>query len=173
MPSQAVEVRIESAAEIAEELRAELERWTDEVFGQIAYQWAPSQWYATARIDGNLVGSLTLVAREAAAAAERVRVGGVGNVVTKPAYRRRGVALAMMRAAEGVMRARLDAEFGLLICRRAVAPVYEKAGWVRVAGPTRFWQPAGITTYPEETMILQLTAREWPGGSIDLCGLPW
>lgn len=173
MGSDAIEVRIERADEIGPELKGELKRWTDEVFGYIAYQWAPAEWFATARIGGVLVGSLKIVTREMTAADERVRVAGIGNVVTKPEYGKRGVATAMLRASEDLMRTKLGAEFGLLICRRKVAPVYEKAGWIHVDGPTRFWQPSGIVTYPQDTMVLKLTTREWPGGPIDLCGLPW
>lgn len=173
MGADAIEVRVESADEIGPELRDDLERWTREVFGHIAYEWAPAEWFATARIEGLLVGSLKVVTREMTAADARVRVAGIGNVVTKPEYGKRGVATAMLRAAEDLMRAKLGAEFGLLICRRKVAPVYEKAGWIRVEGPTRFWQPSGIVIYPHDTMVLKLTTREWPGSPIDLCGLPW
>ncbi len=169
----AIEVRIESAAAIAPALRAELERWSDAEFGSIPYQWTPAEWYAAAYLDGRLAGSLTIVTREVSAGGAPVRVAGIGNVVTRPEYRRRGVASAMMRAAAELMRTRLEVEFGLLICRPAVAPVYAKAGWTRVEGPTRFRQASGMTTYPFDTMVLKLTAREWPSGPIDLCGLPW
>ncbi|HVA78597.1 MAG TPA: GNAT family N-acetyltransferase [Candidatus Binataceae bacterium] len=173
MGSESIEVRIESAEEIDPVLRGELKRWTDEVFGRIAYEWAPAQWYATARVEGVLAGSLKVVSREITAAEERVRVAGIGNVVTKPEYGKRGVATAMLRAAQDLMRTTLGAEFGLLICRHQVAPVYEKAGWIHVDGPTRFSQPSGIVTYPLDTMVVKLTAREWPGAPIDLCGPPW
>ena len=173
MGTDATEVRIESASEIARGLRDELERWTDEVFGHIAYQWATPQWYAAARTGGLLTGSLTVVTREITAGDERVLLAGIGNVVTKQEHRRRGVATAMLRAAEELMHTKLGAEFGLLICQRAVAPVYKQAGWTRVEGPTRFWQASGVVTYPQDTMILKLTARRWPDGPINLCGLPW
>ena len=173
MNRAAIDVRIERVAAIDDELRGEIERWTDAQFGHIRYVWAPSEWYAIARVDGRLAGTLTLVTREVAAGRERVRVAGIGNVVTKPECRLRGVASAMMRAASDLMRTTLEVEFGMLICLREVAPVYEKAGWIRVEGPTEFSQPKGRATYPHDTMILKLTARAWPDGPIDLCGLPW
>ncbi|MFZ1886780.1 MAG: GNAT family N-acetyltransferase [Candidatus Binataceae bacterium] len=173
MGSDAIEVRVERAEQISPELKGELKCWTDQVFGHIAYEWAPAEWFATACIEGLLVGSLKIVTREMTAADQRVRVAGIGNVVTKPEYSKRGVATAMLHAAEDLMRTKLGTEFGLLICRRKVAPVYEKAGWIHVDGPTRFWQPSGIVTYPQDTMVLRLTTREWPSGPIDLCGLPW
>jgi GNAT superfamily N-acetyltransferase len=173
MKRPTTDVRIENVSAIDPNLRDELERWTDTQFGHIRYQWAPSEWYASARLDGHVVGSLTLVTRHMTAAAESIGVAGIGNVVTKPEYRLRGVASAMLRVAADLMRTRLNAEFGVLICRREVAPVYERNEWFRVAGPTRFWQPTGTVTYPDDTMVLKLTARDWPDGPIDLCGLPW
>lgn len=158
MGSDAIEVRIESAQEIDSALYDELKRWTDEVFGHIAYQWAPAEWLATARVKELLAGSLKIVTRDMTAADERVRVAGIGNVVTKPEYSKRGVAPAMLRAAENLMRTKLGAEFGLLICRREVAPVYEKAGWIHAEGPTRFRQPSGTVTYPQDTMVLNSRA---------------
>ncbi len=114
-----------------------------------------------------------MVTREVSTGGELVRVAGIGNVMTRPEYRRRGVASAMMRAAADLMRFRLGTEFGMLICHPRVAPVYARAGWIRVEGPTRFAQASGIATYPHDTMVLKLTEREWPGGPIDLRGLPW
>ena len=173
MKSSSIDVRIHEFSEINPALRDELEDWTDAEFGHIRYQWAPSEWYVSARLDGHLAGSLTIVTRQMTAGGEPMRVAGIGNVVTKSEYRHRGVASAMLRASADHTRTRLNAEFGVLICRREVGPVYEKSGWVRVEGPTRFSQPTGAVTYPGDTMILKLTVREWPGGAIDLCGLPW
>ncbi len=64
MGADAIEVRIESANEIDPDLKAELKRWTDEVFGRIAYEWAQAEWFATARIEGLLAGSLKVVTRD-------------------------------------------------------------------------------------------------------------
>ena len=43
MGPEDIEVRLESAEEIDSGLKAELKLWTDEVFGRIAYQWAPPE----------------------------------------------------------------------------------------------------------------------------------
>ncbi len=169
----AVEVELYGAKEIDPSLRAHLRRLFDAEFGSIAYQWAPPEWYASARIGGRSAGGLVIVTREVEAGGTRARVAGIGNVVTLPEYRRMGVATAMLSCAAQLMRDRLAAEFGLLICRHQVAPVYEKSGWKRVGGPTRFRQPSGIVTYPYDTMVLRIGWRQWPDGEIDLRGLPW
>jgi len=168
-----IAVAIHSAHKIDPVLRNELEAWDHEQFGQIPYQWTPAEWYAEARIEERLAGALEIVTREVKAGVESARVAGIGGVKTKPELRLRGVASAMLSAAAQLMRDRLDVEFGLLICQRRVAPVYEKAGWVRVSGSTSFPQPSGIVTYPSDTMVLKLGTRNWPAGPIDLCGNPW
>jgi hypothetical protein len=94
-------------------------------------------------------------------------------VKTKSEFRLMGVASAMLAGAATLMRDRLVAEFGLLLCQRRVGRVYEKAGCMRADGPTRFWQRSATTTYPHDAMVLKLGMGDWPGGAIDLCGRPW
>lgn len=171
--SSLASVTLHNALEIDPALRDELEAWDHEQFGQIPYEWTRAEWYAEARVDDRLAGALEIVTREIRVGVESARVAGIGGVKTKPELRLRGVASAMLSAAAQLMRDRLEVEFGLLICRHRVAPVYEKAGWVQVTGPTSFSQPSGVVTYPYDTMILKLRTRDWPGGSIDLCGTPW
>jgi len=171
--SSQIAVAIHSAIEIDPVLRDELEAWDHEQFGQIPYQWTSAEWYAEARIDGRLAGALEIVTRAVGVGDESARVAGIGGVKIRPEFRLRGVASAMLSAAAQLMRDQLNVEFGLLICQRRVAPVYAKAGWVRVIGPTRFSQPSGIKSYPDDTMVLQLKSRRWPDGPIDLRGNPW
>lgn len=168
-----VPVTIHDALKIDPLPREELEAWDHEQFGQIPYEWTSAEWYAEARIDGQLAGALEIVTREVRAGVEIARVAGIGGVKTRPEFRLRGVASAMLSAAAQLMRDRLDVEFGLLICQHRVAPVYQKAGWTQVSGPTTFSQPSGTITYPYDTMILKLRNREWPCGPINLCGNPW
>jgi len=168
-----IDVAIYRATDIDPALREQLEAWDNEQFGQIPYQWTPAEWYATARIGGRLVGALEVITREVGIGAESARVGGIGGVKTKPEFRRKGVASAMLSHAADLMRNRLSVDFGMLICQRRVGHVYERASWVRVEGSTRFWQPSGTITYPHDTMILEIGSRKWPGGEIDLRGLPW
>ena len=78
----------------------------------------------------------------------------------------------LARAAE-FMKNDLRVEFGFLLCRHEVSPVYAKMGWIIVAGPTAFTR-AGVTAkYPHDTMILPLAAEPWPAGPIDMVELPW
>jgi aminoglycoside 2'-N-acetyltransferase I len=176
MPSTASEidkVEIHSAREADAALRQTLEAWFDDEFGQVAYQWAKPDWYVVVSRERDLIGRLALVERTIAVGGEAIRVGGIAGVATRPEWRNRGVASVAMRAAANFIASELRCPFGLLLCRSKVAPVYGKLGWETVEGPTTFMQPSGPVTYPHLTMVIRFGEPPWPGGPIDLRGLPW
>lgn len=166
-------IHVYSAAELPLPYQAELDHLFKVQFGHTLYQWAPPQWHVLTCFDAALASYLRVFKRTISAGGQMLRVSGVGGVMTLPEWRQRGLAsLALRRAAE-FMRDELHVEFALLLCRDELAPVYAKLGWEIVAGPTTFEQPSGRATYPRQTMVLRYTARAWPSGPIDLCGLPW
>jgi len=166
-------VEIHSAREIDAALRETLETWFNQEFGNTGYQWAQPDWYGVVMREGEPVGRLGILERTIAIGAEAIRVGGIAGVATRPEWRNRGVASVAMRAAANFIAHELRRPFGLLLCRHQVAPVYAKLGWETVEGPTRFMQPSGPATYRYLTMVMRFGERSWPGGPIDLCGLPW
>jgi hypothetical protein len=130
------------------ELRKTLPDWFQREFGQTGFTWTAPAYYTIAEVEGELTGRPGIFDRKVDVACISIPVGGIGGVITKPEWRRRGIA-------------------------REVASVYAKFGWIRVDGPTVFMQPSGLATYPRHTMVLSFAARQWPIGSIDMCGLPW
>ncbi|MGO9060622.1 MAG: GNAT family N-acetyltransferase [Candidatus Binataceae bacterium] len=167
------QIRIFPVGETEPELRKTLPEWFHNEFGKTGFTWAAPDYYAISEADGELIGRLGIFDRDVEVAGTRIRVGGIGGVITKPEWRLHGVARDLLTHAAGFMRDQLGVEFAILLCRREVAPVYAELGWLRVDGPTVFLQPSGIATYPRDTMILKFTARQWPSGTIDMCGLPW
>ena len=166
-------IQIYSDAGVPRSQQAELDDLFKVQFGHTAYQWAPPQWHVLTRVDAALASYLRIFERTISVGEETLRVSGVGGVMTLPEWRQRGLAgIALRRAAE-FMRDELRVDFALLLCRDEVAPVYARLGWETVAGPTTFEQPTGRAPYPHHTMVLRYTARAWPSGPIDLCGLPW
>ena len=166
-------VEIYAAREIDAALWETLESWFDEEFGQVAYRWAKPDWYLVVRRDGELAGRLAIVERTIGVGADMIQVGGIAGVATRPEWRNRGVASVAMRAAANFIANKLRHPFGLLLCRRQVAPVYAKREWETAEGPTTFIQPNGPVTYPHLTMVMPFGEGSWPGGPIDLRGLPW
>ena len=137
------------------------------------YRWSDSDWHVMLHVDGELVSYVGIVDRLGTVDERPVKLGGIGGVATVPEWRGRGLVSAALKDASAFMRDELHLEFGLLICDEATAPFYRRLGWQAVPGPLVFDQPGGKITFPDVTMVLPLAGREWPPGTIDLCGLPW
>ena len=156
-----IDIRHEDDIEPA--LLEDLDLWFRTQFSHTQFIWSQRPWRVMARDGDDLVGHIGLVTRTVCVDEREVFVAGVGGVMTREAWRGRGVATAMLNASAGFMRDRLGAEFGLLLCRPEVERVYAKSGWRTVEGPTFFDQPSGRAQYPRLTMILPLAAtRGWP-----------
>jgi aminoglycoside 2'-N-acetyltransferase I len=159
-------------AEIGRTLEKELRDWFEKEFGR-ADRWAEPDFYLILNLEEQLAGRLAILDRQVSVGGAMVRVGGIGGVATKPGFRHRGVASAMLARAAEFIKSDLRVEFGLLLCRHGVSPVYAKMGWAIVPGPTTFAR-AGVTArYPNDTMILPLAQKSWPSGPINMLGLPW
>jgi len=125
------------------------------------------------REKGEIVTQLGLLKREIRVGDVRIVVGGVGGVATHPARQHRGLSTILMQAAAHFLQTKIKVPFGLLVCADETRPFYARLGWRKVA--TKLWVTQGKKLLPMQTvvMILPLSARKWPEGEIDLCGLPW
>jgi aminoglycoside 2'-N-acetyltransferase I len=165
-------VQLIASAECDPSLAGELHAWFEQEFGR-ADRWAETDFYVILSLEEQLAGRLGILDRQVSVGGATVRVGGIGGVATKPEFRHRGVASAMLARAAEFMKNDLGVEFGFLLCRHEVSPVYAKMGWITVAGPTTFTRAGVTATYPHDTMILPLVEKTWPAGPIDMLGLPW
>jgi aminoglycoside 2'-N-acetyltransferase I len=166
-------IRLIAATETTPELANELGGWFEAEFGPRADRWRSADYYVLLNRDGQLAGRLGVLDSKVSIANQIIRVGGIGGVATKPEFRHRGVASAMLSRAARFMKNELGVEFGFLLCRHEVSPVYSKLGWISVPGPTAFTRGGVTATYPSDTMILPLAGKLWPSGPIDMLGLPW
>ena len=167
------QIRLLPATEPDPALANELGGWFEAEFGPRADRWRAPDYYVLVNRDGQLAGRLGVLDSKVSVANQIIRVGGIGGVATKPEFRHRGVASAMLARAAEFMKSDLSVEFGLLLCRHEVSPLYAKMGWVIVVGPTTFTRAGVTSTYPYDTMILPLAEKTWPSGPIDMLGLPW
>ena len=137
------------------------------------FEWSVPDWRVLVWADGQVVSQLAIVERVGRVAGQPVKLGGVGGVIARPAWRGRGFTSAALRRAAAFMCQELGVEFGLLLCEEDVAAFYERLGWQAVEGPLTFDQPGGQATWPAAVMVLPCGEQAWPSGVIDLCGLPW
>ena len=181
-PAGGARVEVRADACLSDRERAAIARRRAEIdYGMPAwgYAYAPKEWRAVAWVGGDagdtgeVAGHAGIVRRTVRAGRVQVAVGGISGVWTPAEYRGHGFGAAVVRAAGTFIRDELGADFGLLLCREAVAPFYERLGWGRVPGPVVFDQPAGRVTWGMLCMVLPCRRSDWPPGEVDLCGLPW
>jgi len=102
-----------------------------------------------------------------------VRVAGLNNMVTMPAFRRRGVASGLLRDSQPTWFKELGAECGLLLCADALLPFFSRLGWRRVSGRVVYSQTDGPRTWSASCMLLDPQGKQPVEKPVDLCGLPW
>jgi aminoglycoside 2'-N-acetyltransferase I len=167
------QIEIHSESSLSSIQRTEQEKWFSKEFGHTSYQWATPDWYILASIDTAVVCRLGIVERIVFVNEHSIPVAGISGVITRSEWRGRKLASLVLNEAREFMENKLDVDFGLLLCRQEVTPVYAKLGWKAVDGPTTFSQPTGQMRYLHKTMVLKCGQKSWPPGPIYLCGLPW
>jgi predicted acetyltransferase len=176
-----MEILVLADSELSVNERKEIDAVCDQAFGvnpgekeDSIYTWVmQNDWHVVVKLDGVFVSQVGIVERTGTVAGQPVKLGGVGGVATFPNLQKQGLASAAMQKAARFMQESLKVDFGLLLCARETKPFYHKLGWREVAGPLMFDQPQGKVTFHEVTMVLPCIKRDWPAGTIDLCGLPW
>jgi GNAT superfamily N-acetyltransferase len=173
--SDALLIEVKDDADLSSADRALVRRWMHEEWPPETdpYEWAPLHWFVLARRDGELVGMVTALERTVTVAGHPIRIAGIGNVITATPWRKRGIATALMQRAQAFSFDELGASFGMLLCESHLISFYERVGWQLVEGPLVFDQPAGKVTWKDRAMVLPRSGEAWPGGVIDLCGLPF
>jgi GNAT superfamily N-acetyltransferase len=176
-----LQIEIVSTDNLAVEVSEQIDRIDRLAFAEVQHDdpefnnidWSSPEYMALGYRGGELVTLLGLLRREILVGGEPVGVVGVGGVATHPQWQKRGFASALLQAAEKFMREKMNASFGLLVCADERRPLYERAGWQRVAPELFFTQNAQRRSLETCVMILPLTGQLWRGGEIDLRGLPW
>ena len=140
---------------------------------EVQIEWSGSHWAVLGKIDGRLVSQVGLIKREVKVGGVPVWVGGVGGVMTHPAYQRQGLAATLLAETAVFMARDLKVDFGMLVCSHAKIPYYEKSGYRLVNGETRCASYGKTIVFPEPVMVSALSEKAWPDGPVDMAGLPW
>jgi aminoglycoside 2'-N-acetyltransferase I len=120
-----------------------------------------------------LVCHVGLYRREATWNGRKVRVGGVGGVLTHEAFRRRGLASVALNAAIQTFKDERATDFALLFCEPHNAAFYGNRGWKPFLGEVFTEQPGGRIRFDVMQPMVFYLKRAPHEGEIDLCGLPW
>jgi GNAT superfamily N-acetyltransferase len=114
-----------------------------------------------------------LYRREALWNERKVRIGGIGGVLTRQDFRRRGLASVALNAAIETFREERSTDFALLCCEPHNVPFYGNRGFKRFDGEIYAEQPAGRVRFDVMMPMVFYLKRAPHEGVIDLCGLPW
>ena len=168
-----VEIRV--SERLTEEERHTLFEWGENIWGaeDLQYRWRPKDLHLLLEEDGRLVGHVGLLRHTVSAGGRSVEVAGVGGVVTVPEAQGRGYAQHGMRVAAEFYCREWGVEFGLLFCRDALVPFYERLGWRPVEAPVEVEQEGGPVVCSLNVMVLPCGGREWPEGRVSLQSFPW
>jgi GNAT superfamily N-acetyltransferase len=165
-----VELEVVTETALTAEDASALVEWYGEQFWQ---ERPPFACRILARAGDEIVGHLGIGTRVVAAGDQDVRIGGIGGIRTREAWRGRGIATLLLHRAAEAMRDDLGLSFGFMTCRPDVAPVYLRVGWQDVPGPTVVGEGDDATTYGGLSLILPLADATWPEGRINLRGKSW
>lgn len=167
--------RLFTTAALPPELRALHSMWDKVCFAEPNdYQWARPRWHIYVYADGVPVSYVGLFARDCTLDDRPLRLAGIGSVMTPPTHRRHGYASAGLIRANGAMRALTGAAFAQLVTNTPLIPFYEQFGWQHITDPMIVALPDGTPRQYEGVVMIQpLAGDPWPGGTLDLCGIPW
>ena len=106
-----------------------------------------------------IVGHAALVQRRLLHGGRALRTGYVEAVAVCPSHRRRGIAAALMREVNRLVRG--GYELGALAASEQAVGLYTALGWTSWTGPTAALSPDGIRPTPDEDsiMVLPVTAE--------------
>ena len=148
--------------------------WGEDIFDADIFnlRWRPKDVHFVLQVDGEAVSHVGVLQHEVSVAGRGIKVGGVGAVVTPPAWQKQGYASELMRHAANYFET-TPVEAGLLFCLRRRAEFYGSLGWKLVSHPVLIQQPSGEIVSPLEVMVLPLGGHVWPDGEVRLNSFPW
>jgi aminoglycoside 2'-N-acetyltransferase I len=122
---------------------------------------------------GGVVCHVGIQRREVTWNGRKMRAGGIGGVLTREEFRRRGYASIALNAAVQTLKDEGSADFALLFCEPHHAPFYVGRGWKPFDGEIYAEQPQGRIRFEAIAPYVHDLRRAPRDGVIDLCGLPW
>ena len=148
--------------------------------GMEKLSWGHVKWaHADLRVlieteDGALACHVGIYFRTVTWNGQKVHIGGIGGVATRPDQRRRGYASLALNAAVHTMRDHDTAQFALLVCEPHNFEFYRSRRWQPFGGTVFAEQPEGRIRFDVMApLVLELKRPAPTLGTLDLCGLPW
>ena len=124
-------------------------------------------------VDGEFASKASILKHSVVINDNEVLVGGVGGVITMPAFQGQGHVTAVLTYLTDYLRNQLGVPFGMLFCRPALVPFYGRFGWQLIADTVYLEQPNGVIASPLPAMYASYSNQPWPKGTVHLNSEPW
>jgi GNAT superfamily N-acetyltransferase len=150
--------------------------WPPDVVATLPFAgivFANAEWRVLIETPEGIACHVGIYRREAKWNEHRVRIGGIGGVITRADCRGRGYASIALNAAIRTLKDEGAMDFALLFCEPKNAAFYDNRGWKPFDGEI-YAEQAGrrvrFDAIAPHVFDLKRAPRQ---GVIDLCGLPW
>lgn len=159
---------------LSEQEHIQLFEWGTDIFGGSAQNltWRPMELHFILKIEGNSVGHLGLIREQIIIDSKIYEVAGVGDLVTIPQMRGKGVARKLMNHATAFFFKEWKVDAGVLFCFERLVDYYHAMGWEIASNPVYVIQPSGKIRFPNQIMIFRGAGIAWREGTIEI-GHPW
>ncbi len=137
-------------------------------------EWAHAQRRVLLYLDDILRAVAGIHEREVLCDGQKLRVAGIGGVMTEPEFQGQGHGKQVMLHVMELLRTEAQCAFSLLFCEDHNVGFYGKLGWTLFEGDMVVEQHG--TTGPfsfRNVMVLPLAGPIPVVRKLDLCGLPW
>lgn len=180
--SESMEIQFKRTSELTEIEQAQVDAMSAVCFKAEAgssddpavdYEWAGSDWCIIGTIHHQVVSHIGLLKREVTVDGAPIWVGGVGSVMTDPGFQKQGLAAALLKEANTVMRDHLQVGYGMLFCSPSMVHYYQKCGWQMIESHVEGVSRGSKIIFPFPVMSICISGQPWPKGEVDICGLPW
>lgn len=137
-------------------------------------EWAHAQRRVLLYVDDILCAVAGIHEREVLCNGQKLRVAGIGGVMTKPELQGQGYGKQVMLNLMTLLGTEARCSFGLLFCEDHNVGFYSKLGWILFEGDMVVEQHGKTGPFSfRNVMVLPLNESAKTTGNIDLCGLPW
>ena len=148
--------------------------WGPDIFQGSLYnlQWRPPDIHIVGYFEDQPVTHVGLVVHDVKVGSVRLKVGGIGGVVTVPQHQKKGFSKQCLVYSQAYIKSNFEAEFGFLFCPERLVDFYGSVGWKRITAAVLVDQSQGKVAPPLNAMVLEFS-KVWPKGPVDLESLPW
>ena len=150
--------------------------WPPEKRAQLSWgdvEWAHADLRVIVEADEQPVCHVGLYRREGIWKDRKIRIGGIGGVLTHPDSRRQGLASIAIDAALHTLRDERATDFALLFCEPHTIGFYTSRNWKPFMGEVHAEQRGQRVRFDAMQPLVFYLKRAPHEGELDLCGLPW